>query len=283
VTTLTQLPADSIVRRRATDVRLYGAAGYALLLQVGHPTIAAGVRDHSNFVTDPWGRFFGTVDFVNLLVYGSPEQVERATENLRVMHRTIRGTDHHGKKYSALEPTAYAWVHGTLAAAVIRGHHVFGRAFTVAEKEQFWQEWLILGRQLGVRDGDLPDSWAGFELYMNEMIETVLEPNDIVDVAQNTAARAVGGSPFGWMPARAWGVAGRPLGVYGAFLARGVVGPRLREKFAIEWSARDQKRFARIAAAYRAAGPIVVGPLATAGPLTLKVRKREIAKGPFLR
>jgi hypothetical protein len=37
--------SNSIVRRRATDVRLFGAAGYALVLQLGHPTIAAGVRD----------------------------------------------------------------------------------------------------------------------------------------------------------------------------------------------------------------------------------------------
>jgi uncharacterized protein (DUF2236 family) len=273
----------TIVQRRATDVRIFGAAGYALLLQVGHPTVAAGVRDHSNYTVDPWGRFFGTADFVNLLVYGSPDQTARATANLRDMHRRIRGTDVDGTRYAALEPTAYAWVHATLAEAIVRGHHVFGREFTVTEKQQFWDEWLRLGALLGVRDGDLPAAWNDFQAYKNEMVETVLVRNDVVDAVQDKAASATGGSPFPWLPARVWGVAGRPLGVFGAFLARGTMGPALREKFEIPWSPRQQATFGRIAAASRASTPLLVPPLRHAGPLALKIRKREIAKGPFTR
>jgi len=271
----------SIVRRRATDVRLFGAGGYALALQVGHPTIAAGVRDHSNFTVDPWGRFFGTVDFVNLLVYGSAEQVATASRRLRDMHRSIRGTDLDGTKYSALEPSAYAWVHGTLAEAIVRGHHVFGVEFTAAEKETFWQEWLTLGRLLGVRDGDLPDTWTGFQSYLNDMIDNVLVNNDVIAIAQNTALRATGGSPFPWLPSRAWAIAGRPLGRYGAFLAQGTMGAKLRTKFEIPWTPRQQWMFARIAAVHRAARPVMPGPLRRAGPLALKMRRRQIAAGPF--
>lgn len=274
-------PPGSIVRRRATDVRLFGAAGYALILQVGHPTIAAGVRDHSNYAVDPWGRFFGTADFVNLLVYGKPEQVTTAATRLREMHRSIRGTDPDGAKYSALEPSAYAWVHATLAEAIVRGHRVFGTEFTASEKETFWAEWLRLGALLGIRDGDLPDTWTAFQLYLDEMIETTLVNNDVVEAVQGKAARATGGSPFPWLPARAWSVAGRPLGVYGAFLARGTMGAALRAKFEIPWSARQQRRFARVAAVHRAARPIMVPPLRRAGPLALKVRRRAIAAGPF--
>lgn len=271
----------TLVQRRATDVRIFGAAGYALLLQVGHPTIAAGVRDHSNYAADPWGRFFGTADFVNLLVYGKPDETARATASLREMHRKIRGTDPTGARYSALEPTAYAWVHATLAEAIVRGHHVFGVEFTLAEKQRFWDEWLRLGGMLGVRDGDLPTAWGDFQLYKSDMIENVLSRNDVVDAVQDKAARATGGSPFPWLPARAWGVAGKPLGVFGAFLARGTMGPALRDKFEIPWSASQQRTFSRIAAASRATTPILVPPLRQAGPLALKIRKREIAKGPF--
>ncbi|MEY2426713.1 MAG: hypothetical protein QOI61_2285 [Actinomycetota bacterium] len=271
----------SIVWRRASDVRIYGAGGYALMLQLAHPTIAAGVRDHSNFTVDPWGRFFGTIDFVALLVYGRPDQVATATRGLREMHARIRGTNPEGKKYSALEPSAYAWVHATLAEAIVRGHHVFGKELTVVEKEQFWQEWLELGAMLGVRDGDLPDTWRGFQAYLQEMIDNVLVYNDMIEVAQDVAAHAAGGSPFPWLPPRAWSIAGRPLGKYGAFLARGMIGPQLRAQFHVPWSPRQQWMFSRIAAAHRAAGPILVPPLRHAGPIALKVRQRQIAAGPF--
>ena len=216
-----------------------------------------------------------------LLLYGSPEQATRASANLREMHRRIRGTDLDGTKYSALEPSAYAWVHATLAEAIIRGHHVFGRAFTLKQKDDFWQEWVRLGSMMGIRDGDLPDTWRAFEIYRTDMIDNVLEYNDVIESVQNTAAHAKGGSPFPWLPGRVWGLAGKPLGRYGAFLARGTMGATLRDKFHIPWTAQQQRSFSRIAAAYRASNPVIVGPLRQAGPLALKVRHREIAKGPF--
>jgi uncharacterized protein (DUF2236 family) len=256
---------STLVQRRATDVRLFGAGGYALALQLGHPTIAAGVRDHSTFAADPWGRFFGTVDFVNLLVYGDAEQTARATRNLRAMHARIRGTDAHGHRYTALEPSAYAWVHATLGEAIVRGHQVFGTGFAEREKEQFWQEWLALGAQLGVRDGDLPATWPLFGTYLRSMIDDVLEYSDMIDVAQNVARHA----PFA------------PVARWGAFLARGTMGARLRAKYRIEWSGRDQWLFSGIAAAHRAASPVMPPLLRHAGPTLLRVRGRRIAQGPF--
>jgi uncharacterized protein (DUF2236 family) len=271
----------TLVQRRATDVRLFGAAGYALCLQVAHPTIAAGVREHSNYATDPWGRFVGTADFVNLVVYGKPHQVASATQGLREMHKRIRGTDLDGSKYSALEPSAYAWVHATLAEAIVRGHDIFGTRLRPEEKQAFWTEWLRLGALMGVRAGDLPETWDGFQAYLRCMVDEVLVHNDVVDAVQATAADAAGGSPLPWIPPRVWGYAGRPLGKFGAFLARGTMGAELRDKFAVPWSPQKEQRFRRIAAMSRASRPVLVPPLRHAGPMALRIRKREIARGPF--
>ena len=271
----------SIVKRRATDVRLGGAAGYALSLQVGHPTIAAGVREHSNYATNPWGRFFGTTDFLTVVLYGNADHVAAATKSLRDMHRKIRGTDLDGTKYSALEPSAYAWVHATLAESIVKGHHLFGTAFTQPQKEAFWQEWLELGALMGIRDGDLPDTWPGFQTYLNDMIDNVLTHNDVIDQVKNTASHATGVSPFPWLPPRVWGLAGRPLGNVLSFLGRGTMGPKLRDKFELEWSDAQEKRFRQIAAASRASGRVLPPPLRHSGPMILKLRKTEIAKGPF--
>ena len=270
---------QSLVQRRATDVRLFGAGGYALALQLGHPTIAAGVRDHSNFAQDPWGRFFGTVDFVNLLVYGDAEQTARATHNLRLMHGRIRGVDAHGNAYTALAPDAFAWVHATLGEAIVRGHQVFGRAFNAAEKEQFWAEWLTLGEQMCVRG--LPETWPAFEQYRRAMIDDVLEYNDMIEVAQRVAADARGASPSIMVPNRLWTVGAKPLGRFGAFLARGTMGARLRDKYRIAWTGRDDWTFARIAAAHRAATPLMPPVLRQAGPTMLRLRKHRVEYGPF--
>jgi uncharacterized protein (DUF2236 family) len=51
----------TITWRRAGDARVLIAAGYALLLQVAHPTVGAGVSEHSEFQRDPWGRLLRTL------------------------------------------------------------------------------------------------------------------------------------------------------------------------------------------------------------------------------
>src|SRR5437764_518327 len=75
-----------------------------------------------------------------------------------------------GRPYSALEPEAYAWVHATLADAIVAGHARFGIPFGAAERERFWMEWRAVGRLLGIGEDDLPGDWAGFEAYVARMV-----------------------------------------------------------------------------------------------------------------
>ncbi len=46
---------------------------------------------------------------------------------LRAMHKGFQGTREDGKRYYALEPEAYAWVHATLLETYVAGHAQFGR------------------------------------------------------------------------------------------------------------------------------------------------------------
>jgi uncharacterized protein (DUF2236 family) len=84
-------PRGGITRRIAGDARLFGASGYALLLQVAHPTVGAGVTQHSDFKADPWGRLLRTLDYTSSLVYGGPELAWRMGRRVREMHGRIRG------------------------------------------------------------------------------------------------------------------------------------------------------------------------------------------------
>lgn len=272
--------ARSILRRRVSDPRmLVGAAGYALTMQVAHPQVGAGVRDHSTYAADPWGRAFRTADYVFLLSYGDAATVEALARNLRVMHRPIRGTDHHGRRYRALEPSAYAWVHATIGESVVRGHDVMGTTFTVDQREEFWASWLSLGDVLGVRRGELPESWAAFQDYLADKIENVLEDNDVVQGLLRASHHAAGGSPFGWLPDGVFGVAGRPLGHALRFLGAGMLPPVLRERFGFRWTPAHQAAFAAYCAASKASTPVLPRALRQVGPLALRVRRGQV--GPF--
>lgn len=67
------LGPDSMAWRVTSDLRLNVAMLYPLLLQVAHPTVDAGVTDHSDFEHRPWDRLLRTMDYVSLLVYGGRE------------------------------------------------------------------------------------------------------------------------------------------------------------------------------------------------------------------
>ena len=54
---------------------LLGAGPRALLLQIAHPAVAAGVAEHSDFRADPWRRLDGTLRSYLRIIYG-PEYTE---------------------------------------------------------------------------------------------------------------------------------------------------------------------------------------------------------------
>ena len=100
-------------------------SGYALMLQVAHPVVGAGVSEHSNFRADPWGRLLRTLDFTTSMVYGGPELAWDTGRRVREMHKQIKGKLPNGEPYHSLEPEAYAWVHATLADSIVRSHERF--------------------------------------------------------------------------------------------------------------------------------------------------------------
>src|SRR5437588_236302 len=61
----------SLTWRCASDTRGVLLAPAALILQVAHPVVGAGVFEHSTFRTDPWVRLARTVRSVNRLVFAS--------------------------------------------------------------------------------------------------------------------------------------------------------------------------------------------------------------------
>ena len=64
-------PRSEAWRLNREAMLLLGAGPRALLLQIAHPLVAAGVADHSDFRADPWSRLSGTLGSYLRIVYGT--------------------------------------------------------------------------------------------------------------------------------------------------------------------------------------------------------------------
>jgi uncharacterized protein (DUF2236 family) len=272
----------SVVWRIGSDARVMSAAGAPLLLQVAHPTVAGGVRDHSDFKKDPWGRLWRTLDYVYLLTYGGPQTAANIGRQLREMHKPIKGTKPDGERYHALEPEAYAWVHATLAEVLVKGYSKFCRPLTPHEVERLWQEWLDMGRLLGVREHDLPDTWGGFDDYMEEMIATRLEDNDVVQDVLSTLSEPKA-PPLPRLDDRVWKLLRVPASQSARLGMVGMLRPSAREKLGLKWTKKDQRMLDAMALASRAATPLLPESIRRSGPAYLERRGRAIERGPFAR
>jgi uncharacterized protein (DUF2236 family) len=261
----------TIAWQRAGDVRLLLAAGYALLLQVSHPVVGAGVSEHSQFRRDPWGRLLRTLDYSYTMVYGGPRAAGEMGARIRAMHRPIRGTLPDGRAYHALEPRAYAWVHATLADAIVLAHARFGDPLDSHERERFWAEWRTMGQLLGIRERDLPVDWAAFRDYFAATVERDLRRTAAVDEVLAALARPAPPAAHALWRA-AFGVARFPLAHVLPLASVGLLAPQLRRRFGAPFSTVQALQLRALGAALRSVGPLLPPPLKIVGPRYLRVR-----------
>src|SRR3954463_12117008 len=271
---------ESITWRRAGDARTMFGAGAALLLQVAHPTVAAGVREHSDFKSDPWGRLWRTLDYVHMLVYGGPEAAVNTGRAMRAMHQRIKGVAPDGRPYHALEPEAYAWVHATLAETIIASHARFGRPLDAEQRVGFYEEWRGLGRLLGIREGDLPTTWAGFRDYVEEMCATRLESSDVVDDVLESLADPKAPDVRGLGP-RTWKAVTLPTSHTMRLATIGLLPRTARESLGLEWTRAMEVELNVIGRLSRSTTPVMPRGLRVVGPSYLRWRREAIAGGPF--
>lgn len=267
---------DSITWRRAGDARLMLSAGAALVLQVAHPVVASGVREHSDFVTDPWGRLLRTLDYTNLLVYGGPQRAAVTAARVREMHKQIKGVDPSGRRYHALEPSAYAWVHATLAEMIVLAHERFGRPLRRDQVERFWFEWRGLGRLLGVRDRDLPGTWAGFRIWFDDIVAGTLEDNDVVHTVLATTSNPAKPPGVPLLTDGAWKIARVPAARVTGLATVGLLPPVLRDRLGLHWSAADEIQLKVLGRLARATTPVLPGGLREMGPGYLRWRGADL-------
>jgi uncharacterized protein (DUF2236 family) len=171
-------PDDAIWRIGGELAMLLGG-GRALLLQVAHPLVAAGVANHSGYREDPWKRLAGTMNSVWAVVFGTRAQADRAAGRVRAMHRKVSGTLAEpmgpfpaGTHYSALDPELLLWVHATLVDSALLVHSEWIGKLSAADEEAYYEDAKTLALLFGTPPEVIPPALADFRGYMEAMLES---------------------------------------------------------------------------------------------------------------
>jgi uncharacterized protein (DUF2236 family) len=123
-------PPESIIRRVGnTPVTPFLGGGAAVLLQIAHPLIAAGVANHSDYHRDLWRRLGRTLRALYLITYGTEAEAEHTAAAVQAIHSRVIGTTRSrlgrfpaGTAYSAADPDLMLWVHATLVHASLAAY-----------------------------------------------------------------------------------------------------------------------------------------------------------------
>ena len=70
--------------------------------------LGAGVTDHSDFFEDPFDRIFRSIPPIWASIFAEDdEQGDRVGRMIRGFHPDIKGSDHTGERYPALDPDVF--------------------------------------------------------------------------------------------------------------------------------------------------------------------------------
>ena len=171
---------DSIAWKINSEIVLLLGWNPAILLQVAHPLVAAGVMDHSLFLTDPAGRarrLWRTLNVMFDLTFGLPDEVQRAADAINAVHdrvhgelRQAAGPFEAGHGYSAHDPELLRWVHCTMLE-VFPAHVPAVRGAALGRGVGPLLRRGEPGGAVAGRPGWLPaEQPAGARAYMREML-----------------------------------------------------------------------------------------------------------------
>ncbi|MFL6090013.1 MAG: oxygenase MpaB family protein [Aeromicrobium sp.] len=252
------LGPKSEIGKLALDPRLALVGFPAGILQLMHPAVSAGVVEHSDFFNDPYERIVRSVPRIvaSIVADDSPERAA----NIRGYHHHIKGVDHHGNQYHALNPDTFWWTHATFVWAFLQisddFHH---RPIAGRRREQFYQESVEWYRRYGLSMRPMPDTLEAFDGEFDRMCAEVLE---MTPAAERAVAIALGEPmslplvppPIGQL----LGISTMPLV---KLTAIGGLPPAVRDRFDIPWSATDARARAAMKVAVKNASRVLPQPV----------------------
>jgi len=219
--------------------------GRALLLEIAHPVVAAGVAEHSNFRRDPFGRLQRTLGAMRAITFEDRASGFAAVRAIERAHAVVHGTfdrpvGRHaaGSAYSAADPDAKRWVWATLVDTAAAVYRRFVGDLSAPALEAYYADYCAIARLLGVPAQQVPPSWEAFEAWFSS---TLSGDTLHVDDRALEIAGAVLHGPLPEQDAKAV-----------RLFTTALLPDRLRRDFGLDWSEARQARFRALEVSVRA-------------------------------
>lgn len=142
----------------------------ALVMQLAHPKVAAGVAEHSDFPARAMERLRRTLDLTLASVYGSEAEAAAATGAIRAVHDRVSGTID-GQPYTANDPALLQWVNATLIDTTLVVYPLFVRPLGEAEERRYYAEAAASSEAFGIPEDVIPRDLPAFRRYMRDTLE----------------------------------------------------------------------------------------------------------------
>lgn len=232
------------------EVIVVAGWGRAILLQLAHPLVGAGVHEHSRFRGSLWAsvvRLRSTIGAMLSLTFGDDEDAISAAAGINAIHDRVSGrlpaaagAFNTGERYSAHDAELLRWVHATLLDSILRTYELLVGPLTVEERDRYCAESAVMEPLLDIPAGLLPRTIAELDAYMSEMLGS-----DRIAVTGTSRALARAALfPPRW---RLFWPAFRPV----QLITIGLLPADIRRAYGFAWTAREARAMARWTTALR--------------------------------
>ena len=234
---------DSVTWRVGSEAALMVGGARAILMQLAHPLVAAGVGQHSSYGSDPWGRMYRTLDLGRRMTFGTRSEARAAARTINRLHTHVTGALEAtagglpgGTPYRAREPELLLWVFATLVDTALSLYPLLVGPLSADEQERYYQEGVEGMRLLGMAVEAAPPTVAAFKGYMRDMLagDALALTPPAADVARTILNMP---APLALRPLL------RPALLLNERLTIGLLPPPLRDLYGFRWSDRQQRLF----------------------------------------
>ena len=242
---------DRMIWQVDREMALLLTGGRALLMQLAHPKVAAGVAEHSHFKGDPLGRLRRTMSAMWSIVFDETAVARASLEQVKSVHQRIHGSISHaeslpfGTRYDALDVKLLLWVHATLVDSAMVAYDLFVKPLTLDEKSRYYEDSKRLAELFEIPQTLVPGSLVEFAGYMDGMLggdEIAVGPT-----ARDLAEEIL--YPRPWIL--------RPASPVFRFITAGLLPEPLQRGYGVGWNTNKEKVFRVIANSIRRLLPLV--------------------------
>lgn len=239
---VTGFERGSAIRRISSEPCIGLLLQRALVMEVAHAKVGAGVQHHSLFRDQPYRRFLSTMDVALRLVWGGDQVGRRAAQQVYRFHDHVNGelpepnaAWPQGDHYTAHDASLLLWVWATLVDTTECAFERWVRPLGPEERNGYYRDMTSFATFFGIPASMVPADRDAFGDYY----ESVIDGDELTPTPTSAAMIR----DVLWY--RHWNVpaaAVRPLRV----LSIGTLDPRIRDRFDLQLSAEDDRLFKRL-------------------------------------